>query len=81
MLLLSYPAIAILYLLLHLPSMNGAPNCAVCWPVSHSQDPVVGFDFTLGYGYALTVTDDALLWVMTKASQNVGCPIPERHLR
>ena len=81
MLLLSYPAIAILYLLLHLPSTNGAPNCAVCWPVGHSQDPVVGFDFTLGYGYALTVTDDALLWVMTKASQNVGCPIPERRLR
>lgn len=81
MLLLSYPAIEILYLLLRLPSTNGAPNCAVCWPVGYSQDPVVGFDFTLGYGYALTVTDDALLWVMTKASQNISCPIPERHLR
>jgi hypothetical protein len=81
MLLLSYPAIAILYLLLHLPSTNGAPNCTVCWPVGHAQHPVVGFDFTLGYGYALTVNDDTLPWVMTKALQNISCPIPERHLR
>jgi hypothetical protein len=81
MLLLSYPAIAISYLIPHLPSTNRAPNCAVCSPDSHSQDPVVRFDFTLGCGYALTITDDALLWVTTKASQNISCLIPERHLR
>jgi hypothetical protein len=46
-----------------------------------TQDPVVGFDFTFCYGYALTVTHDALLWVMIKASQNISCAIPERHLR
>jgi hypothetical protein len=68
MLLLSYPEIAILYLLLRLPSTNGAPNRTACWPVGHYQHPVVGFDFTLGYGCALTLTHDALLWLMTKAS-------------